>query len=262
MKASPTARTLTAVLCLFLLAFFMTLPLAASEAPIPNLDPEEIVGADTMSFITSLLRVSSLADVNGIVAAYDTGVLILVAIVALLFGMFGYRLFGIAIFTGAACAGFVLGSMLYGFVQPILPENLPSYLPIIVEIVFALTAIAVAFKLVKAGIFLATGAAVFFFLSGFELFNLFVDLIDSESGDVKYLIARLLVALIVGLIALKLTKPVMIITTSAAGGMIAGIAAMVLIGQAENLVIESVICTLLVILCFVVQFRTTRKKHR
>ena len=270
MKPVISTRKLTAVLCFLLLLALMTLPLSA-ESMIPGDLMEgagdlmegagDLIGDDASEMIDSLLHIGSIEDVNAMLSGYSPAMLLIVAVAALFFGMFGYRLFRIAIFVGGLGAGWILGTTVYGFIGPMLPETVPEYLPLIIDVVFAVVVAFIANKLINAGIFLASAAGTFFFLSGFEPFNLLVDAIYSDDADIKYMVARILVALIIGIIALKLTRPVMIITTATAGGMIAGIAAMVSFNMTENTMIETVVCLLLIVLCLTVQFRTTGKRR-
>lgn len=263
MKPVLSTRRLTALLCVFFLLALMTLPLSANAPSAGDLmeGAGDLIGEDAGAMIDSLLHITSIEDVNALLGGYDTFVLIIVAVAALLFGMFGYRLFRLAIFVGGLGAGWVLGSTIYTFIEPLLPEASPEYIPILVDVICAVVIAFIANKLINAGIFLASAAGAFFFLSGFQPFNLLVDQIYAEENDMKYMIARILVALLVGVIALKLTRPVMIITTGTAGGMISGVSAMVAINMTSNALIETVVCILLIILCLVVQFRTTGKRH-
>ncbi len=270
MKPVLSTRGLFAIMCVLLLLAFMAMPLSA-EIVLPQNPLEgagdlmegagDLIGDDATQIIDSLLHISSIEDVNALLGSYSPAILLIVAIAALFLGMFGYRLFRLAIFVGGLGAGWILGTTLYGFIEPLIPETAPEYLPVIVDIACAVIVAFIANKLVNAGIFLASAAGTFFFLSGFQPFNMLVDMIYAEESDMKYMIARILVALIVGFIALKLTRLVMIITTGTAGGMIAGVTTMVVINQTSNTMIETVVCMLLVVLCLTIQFRTTGKKH-
>ncbi len=259
MKTSFTSRTLILMLCLILLAAFAVLPVSASAAPA---SPGTLSDTESVADVAdSVILAGGIEDVNALLSAYDTTVLLVVAAVALFIGLFGAKLYRFSIFMGGFGAGWILSSTLYNFIAPILPADLPTYAPILFQLVVGILFGVLAGKLIRTGIVLASAAATFFFLNGFELFNMLVDLIYAGEFDAKYLIARILVSLIIGLLALKLTDLIMMIVTAAAGGMIAGVAAMVMLGQAQNILLETIVCILLIVLCLVVQFRTKGRRH-
>ena len=99
-------------------------------------------------------------------------------------------------------------------------------------------------------------------LAGVGVFNQLVDSIITSEGDLKYILARLVVAVIVGLLANVFTDPILILTTSALGGMTGGISLMVAIGQTGDTTVETVVGLALTVIGIIVQFRMGRKKKK
>ena len=136
------------------------------------------------------------------------------------------------------------------------------YVPYIVYAVFGLAGSILAHKLVRTGLFISAAAGTFLFLGGIsDLWEPLVDKIFTADTSLKYLIFTILVSLIVGTLTKWAAKPILIVTTAAAGGMIAAFAIMVCIGQTENTILEMVLGLLLAIFGSLAQFGVF-KKHR
>lgn len=258
MKLMQPNRALQFFLCFVLLAVLLCLP-AAAEGVIPEI-PELDIPPEFTEISDLIMNIHSIADANLLLAGLEPTVLWIMAIVGLVFALAGYNLFRVAIFAGGFGGGWILSTFAYDWVLGlgILPEEIPEYVPYIVYVIGSLLLAALAFKILKVGIFAASAAATYFFLQGFPLINGLVDMIYPEENDIKYLIARILVALLVGVLALYLTRPVMVVTTAAAGGMVSGLAIMVAIGQTENEMVELLVALAIVALGISVQFRKKR----
>ncbi len=224
------------------------------------------IGEDISGIADSLLSGNGVSAANELLAGFSPAILLIVTVIALLLSLFGYRLLKIAISLLGFTAGWMLGMTGYAWLAGtgLLPtaDTAPTYVPYIVYAVCGILCSVLAHKLFKTGIFIAATAGTFLFLCGIsDLINPLVDLIYPDDLPVKYLIARILLALLVGLLSRALTRPVLIATTAAAGGMVAGIAVMVTLGQTENLALEMVIGIVLTMIGIAVQ-GSAEKKHK
>ncbi len=262
MKLTRSNRALQFLLCFVLLAALLCLPAVADDLLGEAGDllggmPEEFGGISSL-----IMDIHSIADANILLSTLEPTVLILMAAVALVFALAGYNLFRIAIFAGGFGGGWILSTFVYDWflsLGVVDPSEIEEYVPFIVYALGSLLLAGLAFKILKVGIFAASAAATYFFLQGFPLLNGLVDMIYAEDNDIKYLIARILIALLVGVLALYLTRPVMIVTTAAAGGMVAGLSIMVLLGQTENEMVELLVALAIVALGLSVQFHKKRR---
>ena len=138
----------------------------------------------------------------------------MVAAAGLLLGVgscfFGYRLFRFMLALG----GFVLGAAL-GFV--VSQGTLPAIPSIIVSLLFGLAVAYVSYFAYKVGVFLHVGAGVLILGS----------LFSNDNGAV------ILVALVLATCAVLLVRPVIIVYTGIAGGLLAGGASGLLQGSAH-----------------------------
>ena len=215
--------------------------------------------------VNTILDIHSVEDANVFLGGFEPVVLFIMAACGLVLALFGYRLLKLAIALIGFAAGWTAGSFLYDFVlQAGLiedPTALPEYVPFIVYAVCGVICALIAYKLLNFGIFIAAAGGTFFFLLGISAFNTLVDTIVPAEIEVKYLLARLAVGLIVGLLAIVFTKLILILTTSAVGGMVGGISLMVAIGQTGDPTVEAIVGLVVAIVGVIVQLRTGHKKR-
>ena len=268
-------KSVSRVVLLFLLVLLFCGALSLSAAPaqgLPDLQEQaqdlltevEDSNPDIMAFAGSVLAVDSIDDANALLSQYSPAVLLIVVACALVFALFGYRLLKLAIAFGGFAAGWLLGDAVYSFLidNGILsdPDALPAYLPLVICLVCGVLAALLARRLILFGIFLAAAAGCYFFLNGLEFFPALVDNLIASDFEGKYLVARLVVAIIAGILALIITRPILIITTAGAGGIIAGLAFTVVIGQASNHTLSMIIGLAVVLLGLSVQFGAGKRR--
>ena len=271
MKSNALYRRLAVLLMLFLLLALFTLPAFAETSGILGgveaeiLDKIDIEAPDFSGIASSLLTIRSLKDANEALQNYAPGVLMIVACIALLMTFFGYRALRFAILLAGFVGGWLVGTSIYSwlYAAEILAEfePIPIYVPYIIFTAFGILAAFLATKIIRFGIFLSSAAATFFFLNSFPLFDALIGKLVTEDPEKTMLIARLVIALIVGGLALLLTRPVLIITTSAAGGMVSAITLIVITGTI-NPNLELAIGIVLAVIGMLVQFGAGRGKHR
>lgn len=192
-------------------------------------------------------------------------ILAVVAILGVILCFFGYRLLKLCLMLLGFAGGWTLGSLGYEFVVKNLIEDassLPEFVPILVNFVFGAILAFLAPKLLALAIFISTAVWSYIFLSGVDFIKDIVDGIVEESGETKYIIARLIAAIVLGLLAVLLHKLAVILSTSATGGFVAGFSAMELFGLSESVSIPMLVSVILVLLGVIVQFRADRKKKQ
>lgn len=262
-KHSSWFFALLAIGCLLCVAFSLPVFAASAESVIGDLE-SEIPGITEVTL--SILSINSLEDANRFMSQYSTGILLITAGIAALMAFFGYRALHFSILLGGFAAGWTVGSGLYSWIASAgllsALEPIPVYVPYIAFAILGFLAAFLAMRIIRFGIFLAAMAATYFFLSGIPAFDGIIDTLITEELDQKYMIARLFIALIVAALALVLTRPVIIITTGAAGGMVAAVALMAAVEQTENLFLEFVIGLILALVGVMVQFSSRRRKRR
>lgn len=258
-------KRLFALLALCLLCgMLFLLPAAAQDASLAAAIEEEVPGFTEKA--ASVLAIDSLEDANVFMADYSVGILFIVALIALVVAFFGYRALHFAIMLGGFSAGWALGAALYswiagaGLLQAL--EPIPAFVPYIIFAVFGAVGAFLAMRVIRVGIFLAGAAATYFFLNSLPSLNGMIDQLITEDLDAKYMIVRVLIALFVGVLALLLKRPVLILATGAAGGMIASIALMVAVGQTANVNLELAVGLVLAAIGVIVQFTTGRRRKR
>lgn len=238
----------------------VALPVSAKGLPIPL--PENVLSV--WDAVRSIFAVRELADVNAMFANATLPFLICFFIGALLFALWGYHLSRALFIGGGFVGGWMLGSAIY---DPIVGTGifggaLPPYVRYIVYVVLGIVVSCLVIKILRAGIFLAAAISTYFFLSGFSLFEMLVDSVFAGEFAYKYLICRLLVAALVGALALAIEKPVMILMTAAAGGMLSAVALSVALGFGDNVTAETVIGIVFTVVGVISQFRVGHKRHR
>lgn len=192
---------------------------------------------------------------------------LIVAAAGIVLCFYGYRLVRFAVTVGGFTAGWILSMGIYGWLvsQNVFPElaSIPPYVPYIIYAVCGLLCVFLAFRLAKTGVFIAATAGSFLFLSSVgDLLNPLVDLIYPDELAIKYLIAQIVLALLVGLLSRALMRPILIFTTSAAGGMAAAIALMVLIGKTANPSLEMGIGLIVMLAGLIVQILGEKKRKK
>ena len=204
---------------------------------------------------------------NLLLGQLGTVMQLIVAAVGIVLCFYGYRFLRFAIVAGGFSAGWILSMGIYGWLlsKDVFPAlaTAPSYMPYLIYAACGLLGVFLAFRLVKTGMFLAAAAGTFLFLSSIgDLLNPLIDLIYPDELAIKYLIAQILLALLVGLLSRALLRPILIFTTSAAGGMTAAIALMVLIGQTANPMLEMIVGMVAMLAGLTVQILGEGKRKR
>ena len=268
LKSRSIIRPLAILFILFSLCAVFTLPSLALSIEelgdsLGSLE-QELPGLSTIA--ASILSINSLEDANAFLDGYSMGILLITALIAAVMAFCGYRALRFAILLGGFVAGWSLGTALYAWVHTagLLAslEPIPAYVPYIIFAACGFFAAFFAMKIIRFGIFMAAAAGTYFFLNSMPSLDAIIDQLITEDIDKKYMLVRLIVALLVGALALLLTRPVLIITTSAAGGMIAAISLMVAIEQTANINLERAIGVILAVSGMLVPFGTSRRRKR
>ncbi len=185
--------------------------------------------------------------------------MLIVAIVGILCAFFGYRLLKPVVFFGGLAIGAYLGDMLLntGVLDSILTEFWMTY---VVMLVCGLIVAYLVFKVLKVGIILGVGYMIYLLINGFV--SDFVLQNGLPSPEILGPVIAGLIGLLIGLIAIKLLKPVIMIVTAALGGAlvayaIAGLIPLTLEGVSMNVIVLAVIG----LLGFAAQFATGRGKE-
>lgn len=202
-------------------------------------------------------------ELDGFVAA--EAVLALLAIVGIILCFFGYRLFKLTLIILGFAGGWMLGSLGYGFAANLLIEDassLPEFVPFLVNLVCGVILAILAPKLFALAIFISSAVGSYILLTGVDFIKDIVDGIVEESGETKYIIARLIVAIVIGLLAVVLYKLAMILSTSGIGGFVAGFSAMDLFGLSDSVAVPVLVSVALTVIGVIVQFRADRKKRK
>ena len=206
---------------------------------------------------------SSMNGLSGMLAELGGGsVPIVIAIAAglIVFALFSYKIYNIALFLIGAAAGGVPSFM---YLAPLLQDAFEIYedwFPIVVALVGALLGVAIIKALQKLAIFIA-GAALGYFLGGF------INNAVAASGENEFLatmpgsiIIPIVAAVIVGILAGKMFRPVFIIGTA----LVSSLAAVSLIFGVYFgglTVIGLIIGIVLGAGASIFQFKTTSKNH-
>lgn len=265
-----TTRLLALFIIISLLCLAFTLP--AFAAPIST--GEEVAGVledlenkvpAFSHFANRILSIDSLEEANTFMNNYSIGILLITALISLIMAFYGYRALHFAIMLSGFSIGWVLGSTLYswaagaGLLSAL--EPIPVFVPYLVYTICGFLMSFIAMRIIRAGIFFAATAATYFFLNSLPIINSMTDKLITENFEAKYILVRLIISLIVGFLALAITRPVLIVTTGASGGMIAAVALMVAVEQTSNINLELVIGIILAFMGIIVQFSTSRKRH-
>lgn len=186
-----------------------------------------------------LLSIRNAEDANNFLASYPMQILIIITAVALVVALFGYRCMKLSIFVGGALAGWMIGDQVIALLVSagiLSTETMPEYVPYIVCLICGLLIAVIALKVFKLGIFLLAAGGTYMFLNGFDWFTdtagQMLSSIDFDEGA-KLVLARVVVSVVVGIIALIVTRFVIIAVTAGGGGMVASFAFMNIIGQAN-----------------------------
>ncbi len=260
-------RPMTGLILICLLCLLFSLPVLAAEGEAQDLlDNMQSSASDLLDNQDKIPTFGSLEDANTFMGQYSIGILLIVAVLALVVAVCGYRALHLAILLGGFSAGCILGYSIYGLLEGggLLASfaPIPAYVPFLVYVLSGILGAVLAVRIIRAGIFLVSAVSAFFFLSGLPFFNQVVDLLITEDMAAKYLLSRLIVALLVGMLSLIFTRPVLIITTGLGGGMVASICLMVALGQTSNTNFEMVIGLVLACIGIIVQFTPRRRRRR
>ncbi len=271
MHTRNSRRVFAALLIFLILSTLLLLPCGAAS-DLKDTANDLLNGVDealplAAEIANAFLEGRGVEASNLLLARLGVVIQLIVLAAGLVLCFYGYRLLRFAITVGGFTAGWMLSMNVYGWLvsKNAFPElaSIPSFVSYIIYAVCGLLCVFLAFRLAKTGIFIAATAGSFLFLSSIgDLLNPLVDLIYPNELAVKYLIAQILLALLVGLLSRALMRPILIFTTGAAGGMAAAIALMVLIGQTANPVLEMGIGLIAMLAGLIVQILGERKRKK
>lgn len=187
-------------------------------------------------------------------------IVIAIAVGLLAFALFSYKIYNVALFLIGAAAG---GVPSYMYLAPVLQDAFDIYegwFPIVVAVVGALLGVGIIKALQKLAVFIA-GAALGYFLGGF----INTAVVSSAQNEFLLempgsLIIPIVTALILGILAGKMFRPIFIIGTA----FVASIAAVSLIFGVYFgglTAVGLIIGVALGIGASIFQFKTTSKKH-
>ena len=214
-----------------------------------------------------IFHITSAEEANRYLDGFSAGVLLVMAAIAVLVSLLGYRLLQLALSCGGFVGGWLVGMGIFSWLigAELVPElaQLPWYAPYIIYAVFGLAGSILAHKLINLGFFLSAAAGTFLFLGGTsQLWHPLVDKLYAEDTSLKYLISALAASFLVGILTKWMKRPILIVTTAAAGGMIASFAFMVCIKQTENPVLEIILGLVLAVIGVLAQFGLFKKRRR
>jgi hypothetical protein len=262
MKTRVPSRILCLLLVTLLLGLVIALPVAAELPKLPDGLPSGEEIEDAWNTVQSIFAIRGLEDVVAMFEGQTTVFLLILAAASVALALWGYRLSRALFVGGGFAGGCMLGAAIYDPLVStgVFGTDLPEYTRYIAYAVFGVIVALLVLRIIKTGIFLAAAVSTYFFLCSFPLFEMLVDAVFADEFDYKYLIARLLVAAVVGGLALALTKPVMIVMTSAAGGMLGAPTLAVALGFGTNITLVTVIGVVLIVLGMVSQFRQGKRR--
>ena len=181
---------------------------------------------------------------------------IVIGLVLLVFAFFSYKIYRTALILIGALGGGILG---FNFVSPIIMNAMSEpeeWIPLVVALVCGIVGIALILALQKLAIFIAGG-----FL-GFLLGNYISVIIAATNpefgeGAGKWVVV-IICAILVGILAGKMFRPVFIIATSLVGGLGGSIS--ILGGFGVGVMISLIVGLVIALVGMVFQFKTTTKR--
>ena len=181
---------------------------------------------------------------------------IVIGLVLLVFAFFSYKIYRTALILIGALGGGILG---FNFVSPIIMNAMSEpeeWIPLVVALVCGIVGIALILALRKLAIFIAGG-----FL-GFLLGNYISVIIAATNpefgeGAGKWVVV-IICAILVGILAGKMFRPVFIIATSLVGGL--GGSMSILGGFGVEVMIALIVGLVIALVGMVFQFKTTTKR--
>ena len=181
---------------------------------------------------------------------------IVIGLVLLVFAFFSYKIYRTALILIGALGGGILG---FNFVSPIIMNAMSEpeeWIPLVVALVCGIVGIALILALQKLAIFIAGG-----FL-GFLLGNYISVIIAATNpefgeGAGKWVVV-IICAILVGILAGKMFRPVFIIATSLVGGL--GGSMSILGGFGVGVMISLIVGIIFALVGMVFQFKTTTKR--
>lgn len=267
------ARFLSLLLVLLTLGMFVVPVMADGEPDIGSVASQlipdmKLDDGDFAKIATSILAISSAEDANALLIPYKTEVpmlLFIVAVVALVLSLFGCKLLHLSLLVAGAALGWTGGVLLYNWLVSVAvldPATMAAFVPYLFYAGGALIAMLISGKVLKLGIFLLSAMGAYVFVGGFTPFSMLVDdLVGTDFGG-RYVVARILVALLAGLLAIWLEKIMLILMTSLGGGMVASFTFLVAIMPSDGSVAgvspnaEIIIGLVIGLLGLLVQFKT------
>ena len=179
---------------------------------------------------------------------------IIIGLVLIVFAFFSYKIYRAALIITGALGGGYVGTIVAPIIQLAMDEP-AEWLNIVVPIVCGIIGIALILALQKLAVFLSGG-----FL-GLLLGNYICAIIEASNpefgaGAGKWIVI-IICAVLVGILACKMFRPVFIIATGLVGGL--GGAISVLGGLLGNFMIGAIVGLVIAIAGISFQFKTTTK---
>ena len=201
---------------------------------------------------------------EGFSSAFSTSstvVLLISAVVAFFFALFGFKLFKIFVGFVTGCVGFAIGSLIGSVVAAAMATNsgdFAEWLPIVISLILAVVFACMGYKKPFGLIQFAIGAVTYiascvFFISKF-------DNIEDTWFLSCLLLPILVTAIVCWLVSLILSAAVMVIT-SFGGAYLGTSSLMTLILPSLSNIIVIILALVLGALCFVFQIKHAKKKH-
>ncbi len=158
----------------------------------------------------------------------------------------GYKMLRVSV----AIAGFIAGAFIGSALTASL--NLPSWVPVVTALALAIILALLAFKIYLAGVFLLS-----FFVTASVVWAL--DFPAGTAWNVVHAVVSVAAGILVGVIAVKFTRPVTILVTGIGGAInIVGNAVFISLVMSRIGLPNYVVTAILAILGILVQFLTTK----
>ena len=181
---------------------------------------------------------------------------IVIGLVLLVFAFFSYKIYRTALILIGAFGGGILG---YNFVAPVIVtamDDPAEWIPIVVALVCGILGIVLILALHKLAIFIS-GAFLGFLLGNYISVIIAASNPEFAAGAGKWIVA-IVCAILIGILAGKMFRPVFIIATGLVGGLGGALSTFgAFIGNAAICMIIGVVLALVAI---GFQFKTTTKR--
>ncbi len=197
--------------------------------------------------------------------------LLIFLVAGVLFCFFGYKLFKLLVALGGLGGGYYVGSLIVNLLLSMNLFELTQTMQWVILFVFAAIGAALAVKLLKLGVAVGVAwvlhTALLPVFAQPEVMDRIADLIGAE---VPPDFAAWVVGALVGLLAVLLMRPIIILATAFGGGMIISQFGLTLLGVfgwlspdiLANGAVKIAVCAVFAVLGVIVQFRKKSKKQK